>query len=97
MQRQFTLNGKPFRVQFEPARAARFGRINVKTRLVQVHTHDKFGSPLDDSIQQETFIHELTHAVLHEMDHPQWDDEKFVGRFATLMHEAFRTFQSDPT
>jgi hypothetical protein len=29
-----------------------------------------------------TFWHEVTHAILHDMDHPLWDDEKFVQQFS---------------
>jgi hypothetical protein len=40
---------------------------------------------------QETFWHELTHAVLYEMDHPLYRSEVFVTRFAQLLNKAINS------
>ncbi len=91
----FTVNGNAFRVRLEPARSADYGSINYRARLVRVHTHDKFGYPYSEGKQHETFLHEVTHAVLHEMGHPQWNDETFVTTFAELLHEALSSYTTD--
>lgn len=39
----------------------------------------------------ETFWHEVTHAILHDMKHPQWDDEKFVKAFSKRLNEVVHT------
>lgn len=36
----------------------------------------------------ETFWHEVTHAILHDMDHPLWRDEGFVTAFSQRLAKA---------
>lgn len=40
------------------------------------------------SKMEQTFFHELTHAVLHLMGHRLAHNEAFVDQFASLMHQA---------
>lgn len=40
------------------------------------------------TMYEHTFLHELTHAVLHSMDHPLYEDEAFVDTFSGLLHQA---------
>jgi hypothetical protein len=42
---------------------------------------------------RDTFWHELTHAVLHDMGHPLRDDEKFVVKFANRLSCAIDSAQ----
>jgi len=39
----------------------------------------------------ETFWHEVTHAVLHDMHHPLWADEKFVTEFSERLNQVITT------
>lgn len=39
----------------------------------------------------DTFWHEVTHAILRDMDHPQWSDEKFVTAFAKRLTQVVTT------
>lgn len=39
----------------------------------------------------DTFWHEVTHAILRDMDHPLWRSEKFVSAFARRMTEIVLT------
>ena len=39
----------------------------------------------------DTFWHEVTHAILRDMDHPLWCSEKFVTDFARRMIEIVLT------
>lgn len=41
--------------------------------------------------QNNTFWHELTHAILHDMDSKLEGDEKFVKAFADRLNDAIRT------
>lgn len=43
---------------------------------------------LKDADINTTFWHEITHAVLHSMDHPLCFDEKFVTAFSTKLSHA---------
>ena len=36
----------------------------------------------------DTFWHELTHAILHDMNHPLWKNERFVSGFAERLNRA---------
>jgi len=46
---------------------------------------------VSSSKMQETFWHELTHAILYEMDHPLYRNEQFVTKFSTLLNRAINT------
>lgn len=39
----------------------------------------------------ETFWHEVTHAILHDMNNPLWKDEKFVTAFSKRLAQVVRT------
>ena len=39
----------------------------------------------------DTFWHEVTHAILHDMNHRLWNNEKFVTRFANRLNEIVNT------
>ena len=41
----------------------------------------------------DTFWHELTHAILYEMQHRLYDDEKFVTEFAGHLAKAIKSAQ----
>ena len=41
----------------------------------------------------DTFWHELTHAILYEMQHNLYDDEKFVTEFAGRLAKAIKSAQ----
>ena len=40
---------------------------------------------------EDTFWHELTHAILEEMGSAKYDDEVFVDRFSKRLSKAIRT------
>jgi hypothetical protein len=39
----------------------------------------------------DSFWHEVTHAILHDMGHPQWNDERFVTAFANRLNQVINT------
>lgn len=42
----------------------------------------------DKAEERESFWHEVTHAVLHEMDSDLYENEKFVTKFSHLLSKA---------
>jgi hypothetical protein len=46
---------------------------------------------VSEKVMQETFWHELTHAILHEMDHPLFRSEVFVTQFAKLLSQSINS------
>ena len=45
----------------------------------------------DADERSNTFWHELTHAILYDMDNKLTHDEKFVSAFADRLHQAIKT------
>lgn len=39
----------------------------------------------------DTFWHEVTHAILRDMKHPQWDDEDFIDGFSKRLTQLVTT------
>ena len=54
-----------------------------------------FGSrDVPQSFQQQTFLHELVHAILNTMRKDDlYDDESFVNTFASFLNEAINTME----
>ena len=53
-------------------------------------------SDLGETELQQAFCHELTHALLDELNHPLSHDEVFVDNLGSLLHQALSTFDSNP-
>lgn len=47
--------------------------------------------PYTDTERHETFWHELTHAILYDMDSPLYNNETFVTQFSARLAKAIRT------
>ena len=56
-------------------------RVRVKKR----------GQQVPKRVSSETFWHEVTHAILHDMSHPLWRNEKFVTEFSKRLNEVVYT------
>jgi predicted SprT family Zn-dependent metalloprotease len=69
------------RIYYDMERIEIAKRNNVTNRR---YTQDE----IDD-----TFWHELTHAILYEMQHRLYDDEKFVTEFAGHLAKAIKSAQ----
>ena len=63
------------------------GQIDFDKKTIDVATHaGKYA--LADGERSDSFWHELTHAILHDMNHPLTRDEKFVTAFARRLNES---------
>jgi len=67
----------------------------MRPQVQQIHVATStFRSPVeglrvrDAEDIAETFWHEVTHAILHDMDHPLWKDETFVTAFSKRLSKA---------
>lgn len=76
-----------------PAQRYRYvtGYIEYTPQVIHVHTVRKNGTPIPDDKQQETFWHELTHAVLFEMGNKLHRSEAFVTEFSKLLHQSIKS------
>lgn len=68
------------------------GSVYYDLRLIEIATNS---GRTDRSFKQEemadTFWHEVTHAILRDMKHKQWNDEKFVTAFANRLTQVVNT------
>jgi hypothetical protein len=87
----FKIKRKKYIVKGGKPRSYLRGQTQHDERIIHVYENDKNGIPFLSHERGETFIHELTHAVLYDMNHPLWSDERFVEQFAKLLYEAIRT------
>lgn len=74
-------------------RGGSWGRIWMSTGVIMVATHCK-GKPRPEKGpvgQNQTFWHEATHAILHEMGSKLCDDELFVNAFAKHLNQIIET------
>ena len=73
-------------------RKSEIGRVYYDTRRIEVARRTQRGIPFKLAALEETFWHELTHAILHDMGEHQLNNrENFVEEFASRLSRAIRT------
>jgi hypothetical protein len=63
------------------------GVCNYEAKTINIAARSA-GYAYTSSEQYNTFWHELTHAILKDMKHPQHTDEKFVSAFSDRLTSA---------
>lgn len=83
----FKIGASPYRVQYRHEDGGKqYGTIYYGTKAIVIYTKNR-----SEEAVSETFWHEMTHAVLYEMKHKLYNDEKFVTQFAKLLNEAINS------
>lgn len=68
------------------------GRVHYDRRTIELAKRTHHGVPFRLSALEDTFWHELTHAILHSMgEHDLNNRESFVEEFANRLSAAIRT------
>ena len=67
------------------------GTVDYTNGIIWLATHDTYNNEIGSDEMSDTFWHEITHAVLHNMKHPLRDDEKFVSMFGTLLADSIES------
>jgi hypothetical protein len=67
------------------------GIFDMESNMLCVAKQDSFGFKYSKSERSETFWHELTHAILHDMKNDLTYDEKFVVAFSKRLDQAIKT------
>jgi hypothetical protein len=68
------------------------GEADLFRRVLTVATHSKAtGAKYPEAVASEVFWHELTHAILHDMNTSLTYNEKFVTAFAKRLNQAVNT------
>jgi hypothetical protein len=60
------------------------GRVYPTQGMIQL-------SAAYSGVAAETFWHEVTHAILHDMGDTRWKDEKFVTEFSRRVYQVIKT------
>lgn len=86
--RKFSLMGVTYKVKVVPVKDwpddETIGFCNLEEHVVSI-----FGG-MSDVEKQQTFCHELVHAILDRMgEHDLNGNEKFVDVFGSLLHQAW--------
>ena len=58
------------------------GEVNFTTRTITIAKKSSAGFKYSKNERSRTMLHEIVHAVLKELKHPQYADEKLVGPLA---------------
>lgn len=92
--KQFKLGSKTYSVELvhNTRPKGTMGTIYYDLCRVEIATNSGL---TDRSFKQEemadTFWHEVTHAILRDMKHKQWNDEKFVTAFSNRLTQIITT------
>jgi len=81
------IGARRYLVLFFNARHKHLGFLRPVLNTLSIATRWRGKARKPEAIA-ETFWHEVTHAILHDMDHPLWKDEKFVTAFSKRLSKA---------
>lgn len=89
----FRLSGKKYTVEVTDGFSHKYiGRVNYKLRSVTIALNNPLtGRTLPQAEVSNSFWHEVTHAILYDMNHALYSNERFVSAFADRLAEAVRT------
>lgn len=87
--KSFKLGKQEWTVTTHGNRPYLYGRVHPEYRVVQVCIN--YTPKRSESALSETFWHEVTHAILHDMNDPRWNDEKFVTAFSKRLNQVINT------
>ncbi len=92
--KKFKLSNKTFTVRMvdKMPYPGHMGEVDHTKRVVTIATQSNLtGRSFKTEEVSDTFWHEVTHAILHDMNHTLWNNEKFVTRFANRLNEIVNT------
>lgn len=73
-------------------RRAEMGRVFYGMQRIEIgEKSNTTGRPYTDDEIDDTFWHELTHAILYDMKHRLYNDEQFVTEFAGRLARAIKS------
>lgn len=65
-----------------------YGRTYFHQKRIELALYDNNGIAYEQEEVDDTFWHELTHAILYDMGHDLCDNERFVTAFANRLCNA---------
>lgn len=82
MPKQLLIGNKPYSIHYYHKPGKRLGFCSYSLQNIEVNTATSAAN------MRETLWHEITHAILKDMDHPQYNDEVFVTAFSHRLSKA---------
>ena len=68
------------------------GEVRYDQRKISIAQRSNVsGRKYNDDEMNDTFWHELTHAILYDMDNPLYNNEKFVTEFSARLAKAIKS------
>lgn len=68
------------------------GHVSYGTSLIELGLHsNRTGRRYTNDELLHTFWHEIVHAILYEMDHRLYSNERFVDEFSLLLTRAIKS------
>ena len=92
--KSFNLSSHHYNVRLTQAMPGRghMGEVDYALRTVTIATNSNLtGRSFKSEEIDDTFWHEVTHAILKDMGHKLWNNERFVTRFANRLTEVINT------
>lgn len=66
------------------------GLMDWTNKTITLATHDRQGNRYSAAEMYDSFVHEVAHAVLRDMRHPLWNNERFVVAFSRRLAPALK-------
>lgn len=95
--KEFELLGRTIKVEWDNDglnEKELYGQANYRKNVIVISDlcciDGKMKKLPQDNVN-EIYFHELVHFILNGIRHELNDDEKFVGDFSCLLHQAFKT------
>lgn len=93
--RKMRVGNKQYSVEIVEAmlEKKRMGQVHYPSQTIKLGVRSNVtNKPYSEAVRQETFWHEVTHAILHDMGRDTLNrDERFVTEFAHRLAKAIRT------
>ncbi len=92
--KSFKLSNQPYKVRFTQVMPGQghMGEVDYTLRQITIaHNSNLTGRSFKSEEIDDTFWHEVTHAILRDMGHRLWSNERFVTRFARRLTEVVNT------
>lgn len=86
----FRLGRKKYKVERHANSAKLYGTFLPEAKRIIVFNAIR-GRQREAAALSETFWHEVTHAILRDMDSPKWKDEAFVDAFSKRLNQVCLT------
>ena len=90
---KYTIGGQDIKVEFVESDGEDYGNFTMIKGVLRICKNVK-NMPQSETVQLNTFFHELVHSVLVTMGESELgNNEKFVNCFAGFLTEAIRTME----